>query len=266
MIQTCLIEQIIKKGTSFQMISVVILGIFVYYAYSLARRGKAWGIRPLEALVALEEGIGRSAEMGRPVLVLTGNRELGGSDSAQEMAGLTVLGEVAQRGAELGVPVYTSTRFTDMVAASEQLMKSAYTAAGKPELYEPGKYVHWFGEDQYSYCIGACGQMMTYRPGMVIYMGFLQSDILISGETGHRIGAQMIGGTCQSIGLMAMMCDYMLIGEEMYAASASITKDPIPTSTIAAEDWMKIIMTLLMVVGVILQLAGSTAILDLMGM
>ena len=51
----------------------------------------------------------------------------------------------------------------------------------------------------------------------------------------------------------------------MFAASASITKDPFITGTIASQDWIKIIGISLMVIGVLLFVAGNQAIYTIMG-
>jgi len=55
-------------------------------------------------------------------------------------------------------------------------------------------------------------------------------------------------------------CDYTLIGEELYAAGASLSGDPIQMGSIRGQDAAKAIFFVLIVVGVILKLAGIDAI------
>jgi len=238
------------------------LAVMIYVAYYFAKRGKEWEIRRLEALDAVWEGVGRCAEMGRPVMILPGIGSLG---DASTIAGLTVFGEVAQRSAEIGVTPIASASDATVITASEAIIRSAFTTAGKPELYSPGKYVRWFGADQFSYAVGAAGQILAEKPGMCLQLGYYLFDVVVAAETGKRIGSTQIGGTLGSLNLLAMFCDYVFIGEELFAASARISRDKIAIGTLAGQDWVKLIAIVLMIVGVIVGVAGYKDIYNLMG-
>jgi len=264
-IELTVVEQIIRAGRTFQLTFMVIMGILAFLAYRLAKRGREWKIKPLEAIEMLTEGVGRAAEMGRPILYLPG---ISGLSSAQTMAGLTVFGEVCQKAAEIGVTTHLVTSGTDVVAACEAIVRQVYTTIGKPELYQPGKYVKWYGADQFVYAIGAAGHILLDKPAFVVQCGYFLSDVIVAGETASRVGAMQVGGTADQSGLplMGICCDSLLIGEEIYAASASITGDKLATATLAGEDWVKAILLLLMIVGVLAWAAGSKDIWSLMGM
>ena len=266
MIQTAIVEQLIRTGKSFQLVFLIAAGIAVYYAYNIAKGGKLWDIRPIEALDAIGESIGRCAEMGRPVLVTPGIGSLTATTNSQSIAALTVLGEVAQQAASIGVECTTNSSNQQIIIASEAIMRNALTAAGKPELYAPGKYVRWFGGGQFSYAVGCAGQILEEKPGLIVFMGYFLADTIVTGETGARVGAIKVGGTLGAIPFLAMMCDYLMIGEEMFAASALITKDPFITGTIASQDWIKVALTAVMSIGAILYAAGFKTIWTIMGM
>jgi hypothetical protein len=182
------------------------------------------------------------------------------------LAGLTIFGEISQRSAEIGTEAIASASDTAVITATEAIVRSAYTAAGKPDLYSPGKYVRWFGADQFSYAVGSAGQILATKPAVVIYAGYFLFDVIVSGDTGSRVGAVQIGGTLGSLEMISMMCDHIFIGEEIYAASAAITRDNMSIATIAGQDWVKILAILLMSLGVIVTMAGSNAILNIMKM
>jgi hypothetical protein len=59
-------------------------------------------------------------------------------------------------------------------------------------------------------------------------------------------------------------CDYALIGEEIYAASAYLTREPTTMGTLVAEDWGKMLAELVIIVGCILQSLGITLLKDLL--
>jgi hypothetical protein len=60
----------------------------------------------------------------------------------------------------------------------------------------------------------------------------------------------MLAGTprlyYQSATLLA--ADYQLIGEELYAAGALVSGDPIQVGAIMGEDWSKLIVILLLII------------------
>lgn len=255
--------QLVVSGKLFELVFLVIVGLFTYVAYYLGKQGRTWEIRALDALEAAYEGIGRAAETGRPILMLPGISDLG---NPQTLAGLTMFGEISQRSAEIGVEAIASASNTAVITATEAIVRSSYTAAGKPELYSPGKYVRWFGGDQFAYAVGAAGQILATKPSVILYVGYFLFDVIVSGDAGARVGAVQIGGTLGSLNMIAMMCDYMLIGEELYAASASISKDEMSIATLAGQDWIKILAILIMIVGAIMMAAGSDAILKLLEM
>ncbi len=265
MLNTVFVEQIIRTGKNFQLLYLLTMSIAVYYAYSQAKTGKTHTIRPIEALQAISDSIGRCAEMGRPILVTPGIANLTGTTNAQTIAGLTVLGEVAQQAAAIGVEVTTNASSEQVVIASEAIMRNALTSVGREDLYEPGKYVRWFGADQFSYAVGCAGQILDEKPGLIIFMGYFLADTIITGETASRVGAIKIGGTLGALAFLAMMCDYLLIGEEMFAASASITKDPHVLATLAAQDWIKVAAIILMTIGVLLYAVNIDILYTIMG-
>lgn len=135
-------------------------------------------------------------------------------------------------------------------------------------MYSPGKYVRWFGGGQFVYAVGAAGHILEMQPALLIYMGYFLADVIVTAEMGARVGAISIGSTTDQSAtpLMGMFCDYMLMGEEMYAASAQITQDPLATATLAGEDWMKILLLGLMIVGALANMAGSDFIWTYLGM
>jgi hypothetical protein len=51
-------------------------------------------------------------------------------------------------------------------------------------------------------------------------------------------------------------CDYTIIGEELYAASAYLSKEPVLLGSIKAQDWGKLIILLLIITGLIGSIFG----------
>jgi len=258
-IMLSLVEQIVK-GRNFEFFFLILVGVLAGVSYYIGKKGRVPDVRNIEALEAVYEGIGRCAEMGRGVMVLPG---LGGISSSVTIAGLTLFGEVAQRGAEIGVDTFLSTSSTDVVAFSEAIVKNAYERAGKGERYVPGEYVRWFGGDQYAYAVGTAGTIIAIKPGLLVLIGDFMSDVIVSMETGTRVGSSVIGGCPRALPEMSVFSDFLMIGDEVYAASSLISGDKMVIATLAGQDWLKLITVVLMIVGVILSIANINSLYDL---
>jgi hypothetical protein len=75
-----------------------------------------------------------------------------------------------------------------------------------------------------------------------------------------RVGAISCAGTPRLYyqGKMALMSDFALLGEELYVAGASITKDPVHLGSIEAEDWSKMVVLVLLVLAAAAALIGMS--------
>jgi len=90
------------------------------------------------------------------------------------------------------------------------------------------------------------------------FMGKFYGEALILAETGYTSGAMQIAGSDSDTQLPFFIttCDYTLIGEELYAASAYLTKEPVLTGSLKGQDIAKAILMGLMGAGLILTILG----------
>lgn len=253
----------IKSGEAFSLTTLLLFAAFVVITYYMSKRGKQWYIRPIEALDVIDESIGRSAEMGRPVMCLPG---MSGLSSTLTLAGLSICGEVNERAARIGVRPVNVVSAPDTLVVMEAMVKNAFMSAEKGDLYQTGKYVIWTGSEQFAYAITIMGTIMKEKPASIIFVGSFLSDIMMNTETGKRVGAVEVGGCTDTTAMatMAMMCDSVLIGEEIYAASAAITKDKVLAGSIAGQDWAFIMALALLIIGSALSIAGIKFLSNLM--
>ena len=72
-------------------------------------------------------------------------------------------------------------------------------------------------------------------------------------ETGNSTGAIQIAGTASASQLpfFVAACDYTLIGEELYAASAYLSDDPMQIGSLKGQDAAKALIMALIILGVI---------------
>jgi hypothetical protein len=241
----------------------IILVISTWLATRQALKGKARSIRPIPALEAIYEGIGRAVEMGRPVFMTPGAGDIG---RAPVMAGLAILDAIATQCAKLDVRLFTVFGH-GALAAAELVVSEAYKREGKLDAYSPGKQVIYFSGDQYARTAAGAGLYQREKIALNVLIGDFYSEVLYLGEAAARVGAMQIGGTVQQLGipLMAITMDYLVIADEMYAMAAAITKDPLEIGSITAQDIGKIIIYCITIIGVIAMMLGSKIVIDLLG-
>ena len=89
----------------------------------------------------------------------------------------------------------------------------------------------------------------------VFLQGKFYAESLIMAETGNSIGAIQIAGTGSpsQIPFFVTACDYTLIGEEFFAASAYLGDDPKLLGSIKGQDIVKAILMACLGLGVLFE-------------
>ena len=105
------------------------------------------------------------------------------------------------------------------------------------------------------YAAGVDGIMLRERPATNFFLGRFYAESLILAETGNFIGAIQIAGTAEAsqIPFFITACDYTLIGEELFAAGAYLSREPMLLGSLKGQDWGKFLVMASIVVGVILE-------------
>ena len=256
-----------------RIMALTILSISVVLSFMymrLAKQGKPITLRNMPAIEALKEAIGRAAEMGKPVYFSTGSLQ-GGSISnptqgPQFIAGVSILGYVTQLCVQSGVRLEYFTSIADTLPLVTETLKNAYLLEGVPNEFDPAMIN--FNQGQSPNLTATLGFMQRERPASCIYMGGFQYETVILGEAGNAIGSMQIAGTANhsQVPFFVATCDYMLIEEELFAASAAISQDPEALGLIRGEDYLKIIVLGLLALGFLVSMTGATFMIDLLGM
>ncbi|MFH1891929.1 MAG: DUF6754 domain-containing protein [Candidatus Zixiibacteriota bacterium] len=243
------------------LVGVVLFGFFTVFFVNAARKGKELFVRPLAGIEAVDEAIGRATEMGKPILYVLG---IGTAADIATIASFTILGRVAKKVAEYQTDLIVPCYEPIVMSVAQDVVKSAYMEAGRPDQYSDDQ-VFFVTNAQFAYVAGVNGIMVRDLPATNFYLGYFAAESLILAETGNSIGAIQIAGTDQitQIPFFVVACDYTLIGEELYAASAYLGRDPLLLGSLKAEDWAKGILMVLMAVGVLATAFGWNAIREL---
>ena len=239
---------------------VVYAAILLYFIYH-ARRGKNLFIRKLAGLEALEDAVGRATEMGKPILYVPG---LSTIDDIATLASLNILSLVAKKTAEYNTTLLVPNRSPVVYVVAREIVKEAYTDAGRPDAFNPDN-VYFLTSNQWAYTAAVCGTMVREKPATNLFLGHFWAESLVLAETGASTGAIQIAGTDSVFQLPFFItaCDYTLIGEELYAASAYLSKEPLLMGSLKGQDWGKMIVLGILLVASALILLGLPWVLDL---
>lgn len=236
------------------LIFAIIFSAAVLWCIRAAMRGKTFYIRPLSGLNAVDEAVGRATEMGKPIVFVPGTGEL---DQIQTIAGLSVLGRVAAITARCRTPLRVPVLYPLSMAAAKETVQQAYLDEGITEPLDP-QTVQYVAGESFSFSARIGGMMAREKPAAAIYMGQFTAESLLIAEMGQMVGAIQIAGTAEpeQLPFFIATCDYTLIGEEFYAASAYLSGEPRMLGALRGQDLMKIVIVVVIVVGVLSVTAG----------
>ncbi|MDG2020893.1 MAG: hypothetical protein P8J59_02985 [Phycisphaerales bacterium] len=219
-----------------------------------ARSGRPITIRKIAGLSAVYEAVGRATEMGRPILYVPGIQDM---DDLQTVAGITVLGRVAKTAAEYDARIEVPTSRSLVMSAARETVHSSYLAAGRTDAYNPD-LIYYVTDEQFGYTAYASGLIVREKPAACFYMGCFFAESLILAETGNSVGAIQIAGTAMpsQLPFFVAACDYTLIGEEFFAASAYLSGQPDQLGSLKGQDMGKIIVGAVLIVGCLIATAA----------
>jgi hypothetical protein len=230
---------------------VILFFGFVLYYIASAQSGKKPFVRRIPGIDAIEEAIGRATEMGRSVLYVPGIQDI---SDIQTVAGLVILESVAKLTARYETPITVPVTYPIPFTIAEEMVKAGYLHAGRPEAYDSNS-VRFVSPEQFAYVAAVTGIMLRDRPAAHIFMGSFYAESLLLAETGFATGAIQVAGTANvhQLPFFVVACDYTLIGEELYAASAYLSGEPKLVGALKGADLMKLLIITAVIVGCVLE-------------
>jgi len=224
---------------------IIILGSIAY-----ARSGKDIFIRKIAGLNAIDEAIGRATEIGKKVMYIPGIQSM---DDIQTVASVAILGHVARKTARYGTDLEVPNKDPLTFASAREVVRASYLAEGRPDLFRE-EMVNYVTYDQFAFTAAVSAKMTREKPAAIFLVGYFFAESLILAETGQSTGAIQIAGQADPTQLpfFVATCDYTLIGEELYAASAYLSREPVLLGSIRGQDIAKGILILIAIAGVVL--------------
>lgn len=249
-----------EHATPGALLLMVLLIAPVLYYIRLARRGTELYVRRIPGVDAIDEAVGRSAELGRPISFSTGLSSIG----PVLYACLGVLFYVARKAAFYKSKLFVPQCAPDVMAVVENTVQDAYRAAGKSSSFDPSGIVY-LSDEQFAFAAGYIGLVQRERMATAFLFGYFAAESLILAEAGQQIGAMQVAATTspEQVAFFICTCDYTLIGEELFASSAYLTREPVQLGSLYAQDRAKLLFFVAIIVGTLIATVNSVFGLEL---
>ncbi|MCX6827941.1 MAG: hypothetical protein NT002_01465 [candidate division Zixibacteria bacterium] len=249
-----------KARTTVLVFVICFMAVMLFFI-NKARSGADLFVRKLAGIEAVDEAIGRATEMGKPILYVLG---LGTAADIATIASFTILGRVAKKVAEYQTRLIVPCNDPIVMSVAQETVRASYMDAGRPDAYKEDM-VYFVTSLQFPYVAAVNGTMLRELPATNIYMGKFYAESLLLAETGALAGSIQIAGTDEiaQIPFFVVACDYTLIGEELYAASAYLGREPVLLGSLKAQDYAKAAVIVLSIIGIVAANVGWTRFVEL---
>jgi hypothetical protein len=235
------------------LVTTVLICVITLVVLYLARRRDLY-IRPIAGLQAVEDAIGRATEMGRPILYVSG---IGSTGDIATIAAMLILGHLAHKTAPYGTRIIVPAIDPMVMTVEREVVSQSYLHAGHPEEYNP-ENIYFVTDSQFGYATAVAGLTLRERPAVSFFMGSFAAESLVLAETGNLTDTLQIAGTDadNQLPFFVAACDYTLMGEELYAAGAYLSRDPLLLAQLKAQDVGKALLAAVIILGILLAAAS----------
>jgi hypothetical protein len=250
----------ILRTSSMSQVQGLALGLFLLFFLLMticidrAKAGRRISLRSLPAFAALRELMDRAIESGRSPHFSLGVKGIDGKDTVTTLAGLTMLEHVADRGAVGDVPPVVTVADPTLLPLAQDALRHAYTRRGRAERYDPSR-VRLVAPEPTAYATGVMDIFEHEELAGNVMVGAFGDEYLLMGETAAKKGLSQIAGAAdpQTLPFIFTTADENLVGEEIYAAGAYLYSWPEHIGSLLAQDWMRALIALIILIGVILK-------------
>lgn len=233
----------------FAIAATLLVIAFVLFNIARASGGKKeLFIRRIPGLNALDDAIGRATEMGRPVLMVPG---IGALDAISVQA-INIFAHVTKSAAQFSTPIRVCCADAAVYTVAQEVIRDVYQRQGMGDRYDSTS-VQFVSDRQFAFAAGVSGIIYREKVAAAFLLGAFYAESLIFAETCNTVGAIQVAGSTQTTQtpFFIAACDYVLIGDEFYAASAYLTREPVLVGSLVGQDWGKMAIAAAVLFGAI---------------
>ena len=241
----------IAAGRAFQFAFLLISFGILLVLVRMGMKGKRFTLRKLPVFDAMDQAVGRATEMGRPVMFNMGTYP-GQDGNPEAINAYTYLGYVSRLCAKYNSRLIATCFSVPTYVVMRGIIRESLTAEGKPQNYVEDD-VMYLSDQAGAWGAAVWGIMERDRIAAHFFFDPMAAVALGVLETAQRVGAVQFGGSAYMWRLsdMSVTTDYLLVGEEIYAGAAYLTKDPPQLAVVVGQDVVKWISIALTIVGAV---------------
>lgn len=228
------------------LLTLAMVGPVLYYI-RLARTRSDLYVRRIPGVDAIDEAVGRSAELGRPVVFSTGLAAVG----PVLYACLGVVYYVARKVARYKTKLLLPQNNPEVMAITEDVVRDAYRAEGRGAAFDPST-ITFLSDEQFAFAAGYIGLVQRERVATAFLFGSFAAESLVLAEAGQQVGAMQVSASVspEQVAFFICSCDFTLIGEELFAAAAYLTREEVQLGSLYGQDRAKLLILGIILVGV----------------
>ncbi len=231
----------------------------IHRAKNSSKKGSDLFIRRIPGLNAIDEAVGRATEMGRPVLMVPG---LSDPINAKAMQALNIFSYVSRTAARFSNPILLCAFSASLYTVAQEIIRDVYNQEGLSDKFDTDS-VRFISDRQFAFAAGVSGLVLREKVAAAFLMGEFYAESLIFAETANSVGAIQVASSTEvtQTPFFIAACDYVLIGDEFYAASAYLTRAPVLVGSLIGQDWSKVAIAATVFFGMLttsVQMLGTT--------
>ncbi|HJW89069.1 MAG TPA: DUF6754 domain-containing protein [Anaerolineales bacterium] len=239
----------------FGLFFLIALFVLMLFFSSRIRRGAAVNLRVLPAYARLHQAISQSVEGGERLHLSIGRGTLVGPQSAAGFAGLELLVRLSRAAILADRPPIATSGDGALAVISQDLLNEQ--ADRRQVEFDPID-ARLTGITPFSYAAGTLVAAREETMAATILLGHFGSEAALIAEAGERAGHVTVGGTDDLSGQAVLYAGLHdpVIGEEAFAAAAYIGSGSAQIGSLLAQDVLRWVMILGIVIGAMLKLIG----------
>lgn len=218
---------------------LVFLPVF-YISGWRVQEGDLPDLRPILAFDALRGVTARAIETGRAVHISLGVGSITSDETADSLAGLSVLEYFADQSAATGVPPIVTMASPTLLPLAQDVIRRPY-GADHEEATGAIRHVLWIAPEPAAYAAGVMDILGAEAVDANVMIGAFSDEYLLMGEAASRRKITQVGGASDPnvLPFVYVTADQSLMGEDMYAAGAYLGRKPWHIGSLVAQDFMR---------------------------
>ena len=241
---------------------LVFLGLWLLN-YAVYNKRPAVVLRRIAGYDLIRNAMAEAAEDGRPVHLSLGTAGIADLNSMQTVAALSALEYLSEQSiVSTNTPLVTMADPTTLLLAQD-IAARPFEDSGRLPQFEPRtvRFMGGSGEVAVSaYTAGVLDLLDRKAVAANFLLGHFGDECVVIGEEAARHAIPQVAGSGSpaALSLMALTADHLLIGEELFAAGAYLSRRPWQVSGLLAQDSARWLVIGLVGVVVVLKTLGLT--------